>query len=91
VTLLVPSADAPPPAVAAEPRIDLRRGATVLAIDPAGAVKLTWRGRTTTIAADLVVVDDARESDGRIVSVGGVCETAVLVERLRRAANHGSA
>ena len=89
VTLLLPSTDAPAPAVAAEPRIDLRLGATVIAIHPAGTVELTWRNRTSTIAADLVVVDDARQSDGRIVFVGAVCEAEVLVERLRRSSRRG--
>jgi len=81
VTLLVPSAGAPPEAVTAEPRIDLRLGATVIAIDPAGAVELTWRGRTTTITADLVVVAGAGSAGGRIVSVRGGCEAEALAGR----------
>jgi 2-polyprenyl-6-methoxyphenol hydroxylase-like FAD-dependent oxidoreductase len=91
VTLLLPFANAPPTSLAAEPRIDLRLGATVVAIHPTGTVELTWRDRASTIAADLVVVDGRRESNGRVVSVGGVHEAEVLVERLRRSSRRGYA
>jgi len=56
VTLLARDAGADLDAVAAEPAIDLRIGAVVSAIDVNGTVQLCWRDRTSTIAADLVVI-----------------------------------
>jgi siroheme synthase (precorrin-2 oxidase/ferrochelatase) len=88
VTLLCPSgtgelADAGP-----EPRIDLRLGAIVTAIHPDGTVDLTWRQRTSTIAADLVVIDtpsdDAQSSNGRIVFVETQDDATALVDALER-------
>jgi hypothetical protein len=56
VTLLVRDAGAHLDAVAGVPGIDLRLGAVVSAVHLDGTVDLCWRDRTSTIAADLVVI-----------------------------------
>jgi 2-polyprenyl-6-methoxyphenol hydroxylase-like FAD-dependent oxidoreductase len=56
VTLLARDAGALLDEVVGEPGIDLRLGAVVSAIGLNGTVDLCWRDRTSTIAADLVVI-----------------------------------
>jgi len=64
--------------------VDVRLGAIVTAIHRDGTVELTWRRRTSTIAADLVVVDAAQGQSGRVIA-------GALVEALERDAADPSA
>jgi 2-polyprenyl-6-methoxyphenol hydroxylase-like FAD-dependent oxidoreductase len=88
VTLLCPggTGDLVTAGTLAEPRIDLRVGAAVIAVHPDGTVDLTWRQRSSTIAADLVVVDDAQSINGRVtgrvVAVSTPSDAAALVQEL---------